>query len=108
MCENFEQGLREGEEFQYWQKVNALKEKLALLERTSDPAINQTAQTLLDLCETWENTTQEERKDLVHVIIQEIGLDVTVKCILWVKAIRITNYCFRSWAVYGWTTKSAP
>jgi hypothetical protein len=49
-----------------------------------------------------------ELKDLVQIMIQEVGLDVTVKRILWVKAIRITNYCFRSWAVYGWTTKSAP
>ena len=28
MRENYEHGLYEGEEYQYWQKVNALKEKL--------------------------------------------------------------------------------
>jgi site-specific DNA recombinase len=85
MRENFERGLYEGEEYQYWQKVNALKEKLALLERTPNPAINRAAQTLLDLRETWENTTQEERKDLVHVMIQEVGVDMDAKCILWVR-----------------------
>lgn len=63
-----------------------MKEKLALLERVPEPAINRAAQTLLDLRETWENTTQEERRDLVHVMIQEVGIDMAAKCILWVKA----------------------
>ena len=35
---------------------------------------------------TWENTTQEERKDLVHVMIQEVGVDMAAKSMLWVKA----------------------
>jgi hypothetical protein len=86
MRENFERGLYEGEEYQYWQKVSTMKEKLSLLERVPEPAINRAAQTLLDLRETWENTTQEERKDLVHVMIQEVGIDMADKCILWVKA----------------------
>jgi hypothetical protein len=38
------------------------------------------------LRETWENSTREERRDLVHIMIQEVGVDVTVKCVLWVKA----------------------
>ncbi|MCL4559790.1 MAG: recombinase family protein [Chloroflexi bacterium] len=86
MRENFERGLYEEEEYQYWQKVSALKEKLALLERTPEPAINRAAKTLLDLRSTWENTTQEERKDLVHVMIQEVGVDLAAKSLLWVKA----------------------
>jgi hypothetical protein len=49
MRDNFERRLYEGEDYQYWQKVNALKEKLSLLERAPDPAINRAAQTLLDL-----------------------------------------------------------
>jgi hypothetical protein len=85
MRENFERGLYEGEEYQYWQKVGTLKEKLALLERSSEPAINRAAKTLLDLRATWENTTQEERKDLVHVMIQEVGVDMAAKSLLWVK-----------------------
>jgi hypothetical protein len=86
MRENYERGLYEGEEFQYWQKVSSLKEKLALLERVPEPATNRAAQTLLDLRETWENTTQEERKDLVHVMLHEVGVDVVAKRVLWVKA----------------------
>lgn len=86
MRENYERGLYEGEEYQYWQKVSGLKEKLALLERAPESAINRVANTLLDLCETWENTTLEERKDLVHVMIQEVGCDVAAKRVLWVKA----------------------
>ena len=76
MRDNFERGLYEGEEYQYWQKVSGLKEKLALLERIPEPAINRAARTLLDLRETWESTTKEERKDLVHIMIQEVGVDV--------------------------------
>ena len=86
MRENFERGLYEGEEYQYWQKVSALKEKLNLLERVPESAINRAARTLLDLRETWENTTMEERKDLVHVMLQEVGVDVVAKRVLWVKA----------------------
>ena len=33
-----------------------------------------------------ESTTKEERKDLVHIMIQEVGVDVTIKRVLWVKA----------------------
>jgi hypothetical protein len=86
MRDNFERGLYEGEEYQYWQKVSGLKDKLALLERIPEAAINRAVRTLLDLRETWENSTKEERKDLVHIMIQEVGVDVTVKCVLWVKA----------------------
>ena len=49
---NFEHGLYEWEEYQYWQKVSTLKGKLALLERVPEPAINRAAQTLLDLRKT--------------------------------------------------------
>ena len=65
LYEIFERGLYEGEEYQYWQKVSGLKEKLALLERVPEPALNRAARTVLDLCKTWESTTKEERKDLV-------------------------------------------
>ena len=44
------------------------------------------ARTLLDLRETWENSTKAERKELVHIMIQEVGVDVTIKRVLWVKA----------------------
>jgi hypothetical protein len=86
MRDNFERGLYEGEEYQYWQKVSGLKEKLALLERVPEPALNRAARTLLYLRETWESTTKEERRDLVHIMIQEVGVDVTIKSVLWVKA----------------------
>ncbi len=86
MRENYERGLYEGEEYQYWQKFSGLKEKLALLERVPEPALNRAARTLLDLRVTWESTTKEERKDLVHIMIQEVGVDVVNKRVLWVKA----------------------
>ena len=86
MRDNFERGLYEGEEYQYRQKVSGLKEKLALLERVPKPALNRTARTLLNLSETWKSTTKEERKDLVHIMIQEVGVDVKIQRIRRLKA----------------------
>jgi len=84
--ENFEHGLYQCEEYQYWQKVSALKEMLTLLERVPESVINRAARTLLDLRETWDSTTKEERKDLVHVMVQEVGVDAAAKRVFWVKA----------------------
>ena len=41
-----------------------------------ETTINKAVQTLLDLRKTWEGATQEERKQLVHLMIQEVGCDV--------------------------------
>lgn len=60
-------------------------QKLKLLNRLPEAAINRAAQTLLDLRETWENTTQEGRRDLVRVMIQEVGIDMAAKGIVWLK-----------------------
>jgi hypothetical protein len=62
MRDNFERGLYDGEEYQYWQKVNALKEKLELLNRIPEAAIDRAARTLLNLYDSWEWATREERK----------------------------------------------
>jgi hypothetical protein len=83
--ENNERDLYEGEESQYWQKVNSLKEKLDLLNRVPESAIDKAARTLLNLRESWEWATKEERRMLVRTIIQEVGCDVGTKCIKWVK-----------------------
>jgi len=104
MRENYERGLYEGEEYQYWQKVSALKEKLALLERVPEPALNRAARTLLNLRETWESTTKEEGKDLVHIMIQEVGVDVVIKRVLWVKA---PTTCF-SRSMSPWRKAASP
>ena len=85
MRDNFERGLYDGEEYQYWQKVNALKEKLELLNRIPEAAIDRAARALLNLHDSWEWATREERKILVRTMIQEAGCDVGTKRIVWVK-----------------------
>jgi len=85
MRDNYERGLYEGEEYQYWQKVNGLKEKLDLLTRVPESAIERAALTLLNLHDSWEWATREERKMLVRTMIQEAGCDVGTKHIVWVK-----------------------
>ena len=79
MRDNYERGLYEGEEYQYWQKVNSLKEKLELLNRIPEVAIERAARTLLNLHNSWEWATREERKMLVRAMIQEAGCDVGTK-----------------------------
>ena len=86
MRRTYERGLYEGEEYQYWQKVSGLKEKLDLLSRIPEPAIERAARTLLDLRESWEWATKEERRDLVRMMIQEVGVDVVAKNVIWMKA----------------------
>jgi len=34
----------------------------------------------------WEWATKEERKDLAHMMIQEVGVDVAAKRLIWIKA----------------------
>jgi hypothetical protein len=85
MRDNYERGLYEGEEYQYWQKVNSLKEKLELLTRIPESAIERAAITLLNLHDSWEWATREERKMLVRTMVQEAGCDVGTKRIVWVK-----------------------
>jgi hypothetical protein len=57
---------------------------IAPYKKTS--AWRSSARTLLDMRETCENSTKEERMDLVHIMIQEVGVDMEAKCILWVRA----------------------
>jgi len=83
--ENYERGLYEGEEYQYWEKVNTLKDKLEMLNKTPESTINRAALTLLNLHESWEWATREERKMLVRTMIQEAGCDVGSKRIVWVR-----------------------
>jgi hypothetical protein len=73
MRDNYERGMYEREEYQYWQKVNCLKEKLDLLTRIPESAIERAAITLLNLHDSWEWATREERKMLVRTMIQEAG-----------------------------------
>ena len=99
MRDNYERGMYEGEEYQYWQKVNGLKEKLELLNRIPETAIERAALTLLNLHDSWEWATHEERKMLVRTMIQEAGCDVGTKRIVWVKSMRTTRFLPSD----GWT-----
>jgi hypothetical protein len=86
--ENYERGLYEAEEYIYLQKANALKEKLDLLNIIPETTIERAARTLLDVRVSREWATNEERRDLVCRMIQEVGVDVAAKLVAWVKARR--------------------
>jgi hypothetical protein len=57
-----------------------------MLHRLPEPAIERAARTLLDLRESWEWATKEERKDLTRMMIHDVGVDVAAKCVIWIKA----------------------
>ena len=63
-----------------------MKEKLDLLSRLPEPAIERAARTLLNLRESWEWATKEERKDLARMMIQEVCVDVAATRVIWIKA----------------------
>jgi len=54
-------------------------EKLDLISCIPESAIEKAARILLNLRESWELTTKEERTMLVRSMIQEIGYDVGTK-----------------------------
>ena len=65
--------------------VNLEKTNSELLNRIPESAIERAALTLLNLHDSWEWATREERKMLVRTMIQEVGCDVGTKRIVWVK-----------------------
>jgi hypothetical protein len=63
-------------------------DKASTTEIPEDPAVKgcgSAARTLIDLCESWEWSAKEERRDLVRMMIQEVSCDVGTKCIGWDK-----------------------
>ena len=57
-----------------------------MLNRLPKTTIEQAARTLLGLREDWKCATKEERKDLARMMVQEVGVDVAVKRVIWIKA----------------------
>jgi DNA invertase Pin-like site-specific DNA recombinase len=83
--QNFESGLYDGEEQIYWQKIISLNEQLVSIEYITKNAIEKATSILLELPKNWEYMTKVERKDKVHLILQEVGVDLTAQQILWIK-----------------------
>jgi hypothetical protein len=65
--------------------VNLEETKSELINRIPETAIERAALTLLNLHDSWEWATREERKMLVRTMIQDAGRDVGTKRIVWVK-----------------------
>jgi hypothetical protein len=85
MRTGYERGMYQDEENLYWRGVETLQEKLAKLAKPQVAAINLAAETLLNLRESWENATQEEQRELVHLMLQEVGCSIREQQVIWVK-----------------------
>jgi site-specific DNA recombinase len=86
MKKNYEYGLYDGEEKQYWQKVSSMKDRLSFLEYFPETAAYRAARNLLSISETWEAVTEDEHKKLMRCMLQEIGVDLEAKRMVWLKA----------------------
>lgn len=58
--------------------------------------INRAAETLLNLQDSWENATKEEQRELVHLMLQEVGCSIPERQVIWVKP-RQKIEIFLSW-----------
>jgi hypothetical protein len=47
--------------------------------------INRAAEALLNLHGSWENATKEEQRELVHLMLHEIGCSIAEQQGIWVK-----------------------
>ena len=85
MRASYEHGMYKEEEHVFWREVEALQERLSRLEQPQSDVINQAATTLLNLRDSWEKATPEERRELTQMMLQEVGCSVREKQIIWVK-----------------------
>jgi len=83
--DTYELGQYAGEEFIYRQKVEALQQKLSLIQLTPTSAFNNAAQTLLGLSETWEWATRGEQQQLVRMMFSQVACDVVARQVVWVR-----------------------
>ncbi|MFZ6027784.1 MAG: recombinase family protein [Chloroflexota bacterium] len=85
MRENYTLGLYEDDQHTYRKQVKEIQDKLALLKQAPHNIVQQAAATLLNLRESWEYATPEERRTLTQMILQEVGCDVLETQVVWVR-----------------------
>jgi site-specific DNA recombinase len=85
MRDNYNLGLYDDDKHTYLRQVKEFKDKMALLKQTPPNVIQQAANTLLNLRESWEYATQDERRTLTQMILQEVACDVLETKVVWVR-----------------------
>jgi hypothetical protein len=77
--------LYDGEEHLFWREVEAIQEKLAKLDQAQTSNVHQAAHFLNTIPAAWAHATQEERRELVQMLLAEVGCDLLEKRIRWIK-----------------------
>jgi hypothetical protein len=77
--------LYDGDEHVFWREVEALQEKLKALQQTPVTSISSNANRLISIHETWGGSTREEQRELVQIVLQQVGCDLETKKVTWVK-----------------------
>ncbi len=62
-----------------------IQERLAALKYEPSVNVNSSVETLLTIPFAWTHATQEERRDLVKILFEEVGCDLDAQKIVWVK-----------------------
>ena len=78
-------GLYAGEEHVFWREVEVLQEELSRIEAAKKPSIHRAAETLLDLPSAWDAATQQEREELVKLLLKQVGCDLLENRVYWIK-----------------------
>jgi site-specific DNA recombinase len=85
MRESFKRGLYEGEEHVFWREIESLQARLAALEQVIPLDMSQAAARLVGLREAWLAATNEERHELVQIVLAEVRFDIETGKVVKVK-----------------------
>lgn len=99
--ENYERNLYAGEEHAYWRKVEQLQSQLAALNTAPQTQVIQLGERLISIQNAWALATQEERRELVHMVMEAVGCDMALGRIVWIQPVPGLEVLFR--LVPGWT-----
>jgi predicted transcriptional regulator len=83
------------DEYLFWSEIEALQERLKRLEMPQETMINRAAQTLLNLKESWQEATQEEQRELVQIMLQEVACSIQEQQVTWVKPQPVFEILFK-------------
>jgi hypothetical protein len=85
MRTGYERGIYKDEEHLFWREIETLQQRLEKTEAPGKNAINQSAETLLNLSDSWIKATKEEQRELVQMMLQEVGCNIRSQEVVWVK-----------------------
>jgi hypothetical protein len=85
MRTGYERGIYQDDEHVFWSEIETLQQRLEKTEAPGKNAIHRAAETLLNLSESWKMATKEEQRELIQMMLQEVGCSIRSQEVVWVK-----------------------